>query len=86
MSPPEDRSMIMLTAGQAYEAAYRFVAQYYGRERIVPFMLMLVAMEPRGDLYRTNDPASWEDWMRCVQETLTKAPLPDLPPPAADRT
>ena len=65
MSLPEDPSTIMLTSGQAYEAAYRFVAQYYGRQRIVPFLLMLVAMEPKGDLYRTNDPASWDDWMRC---------------------
>jgi len=65
-----------LTERQAYEAAYRFVAQYHDRERIVPFMLMLVAMEPKADHYATNDPASWTDWQRCLQETLDGAPLP----------
>jgi hypothetical protein len=69
---------MMITVDQAYEAAYRFVAQYYERERIEPFMLMLVAMEPRKDLYRTNDPASWSDWQQCVRSTLDGAPLPDL--------
>ena len=33
---------LRLTTEQAYESAYRFVAQYYKREPIVPFMLMLV--------------------------------------------
>ncbi len=71
-----------LTVGQAYEAAYRFVAQYYERERIVPLMLMLHAMRPVDDHYLTNDPASWSDWERCVQETLHGEPLPS--PSAAD--
>jgi hypothetical protein len=70
-----------LTEREAYEAAYRFVAQYYDRERIVPFMLMLVAMEPKGDHYVTGDPASWEDWQRCVRETLDRVPLPQLAKP-----
>lgn len=66
-------SEIQLTEAQAYEAAHRFVAQYYGRERIVPFVLMLTAMRPEGDHYVTNDPASWVDWRRCVAETLSGA-------------
>jgi hypothetical protein len=70
-----------LTERQAYEAAYRFVAQYYDRERIAPFMLMLVAMEPQADQCATNDPASWADWQRCVRETLGGAPLPRLAKP-----
>jgi hypothetical protein len=85
MSRGEETNTTTLTTEQAYEAAYRFVAQYYERERIVPFMLMLVAMEPEGDIYRTHDPASWAGWMRCVKQTLANAPLPDLPPPTDDR-
>jgi hypothetical protein len=73
----------LMTVDQAYEAAYRFVAQYYERERIEPFMLMLVAMRPRKDLYKTNDPASWSDWQQCVRLTLAGAPLP-TPSPVAD--
>lgn len=71
-----------MTAEQAYEAAYRFVAQYYERERIVPFMLMLTAMQPVADPLRTNDPASWSDWEKCVEETLGNQPLPELSPPS----
>jgi hypothetical protein len=74
---------LLLTTEQAYESAYRFVAQYYKREPIVPFMLMLVSMEPKPDHYRTNDPASWTDWEKCVRQTLAGASLPgdDLPQP-----
>jgi hypothetical protein len=70
-----------LTVEQAYEAVYRFVAQYYAREPIVPFALMLTAMEPVNDHYRTSDPASWADWERCVRETLAGVAMPALPPP-----
>jgi len=70
-----------LTVDQAYEAAYRFVAQYYERERIVPFLLMLTAMKPVDDHYRTDDPASWRDWERCVRETLAGSAMPVLSPP-----
>jgi hypothetical protein len=73
-----------LSTHQAYEAAYRFVAQYYERERIVPLLLMLVAMEPKADHYLTNDPASWSDWEKCVELTLADAPLPVLSPPLQD--
>jgi hypothetical protein len=67
-----------LTVEQAYEAAYRFVAQYYERERIVPFMLMLKSMTPTVDQEQTNDPAAWHDWLLCVEATLTGSPLPQL--------
>jgi hypothetical protein len=70
-----------LTVEQAYEAAYRFVAQYYERERIVPFMLMLTSMTPTADRERTNDPAAWQDWLHCVEETLAGTPLPQLSSP-----
>ena len=54
-----------LTVEQAYEAAYRFVWQYYGRETSSESLaLMLVAMEPISDQARTDDPSSWSDWER----------------------
>lgn len=68
-----------LTTEQAYEAAFRFVAQYFGREPdSESLMLMLVAMEPVSDDARTNDPASWSDWLACVSDTLANEPLPTL--------
>ncbi len=68
-----------LTTEQAYEAAFRFVAQYFGREPdSESLMLMLVAMEPVTDNARTNDPASWSDWLKCVADTLADEPLPRL--------
>jgi hypothetical protein len=66
-----------LTVYQAYEAAYRFVAQYCGREPVEPLILMMVNMEPNGEHYVTDDPAQWEDWQRCVAQTLDGAPLPE---------
>lgn len=66
-----------LNQEQAYEAAFRFVAQYLAREPgSESLMLMLVAMEPVADDAKTNDPGSWSDWLRCVSETLSGAPLP----------
>ena len=60
-----------LSVEQAYECAFRFVAQYAARERESEcLLLMLVAMEPKPDHYKANDPASWDDWQRCVRETL----------------
>jgi hypothetical protein len=60
------------------------MAQYNERERIVPLLLMLVAMEPKADLYLTNDPTSRSDWEKCVDLTLADAPLPVLSPPIED--
>jgi hypothetical protein len=74
--PPAADVPNVLTPEQGHEAIYRFVAQYYKRERIVPLMLMLTSMRPTRDEYRTNDPAAWSDWERCVQETLAGTPLP----------
>jgi hypothetical protein len=72
---PEDERVLTIT--QAYEAAYRFVWQYAEREpESESLALMLVAMQPTSDRAHTNDPASWEDWLRCVQQTLDGAPLP----------
>ncbi|CAN5581223.1 hypothetical protein BH11ACT8_BH11ACT8_23230 [soil metagenome] len=66
----------LLTVSQAYEAAYRFVSQYFDRERSSEALQpMLVSMEPVDDHARTNDPASWQDWLGCV-DAVGKAPLP----------
>src|SRR5664279_1229348 len=42
--PPAADVPNVLTPEQGYEATYRFVAQYYERERIVPLMLMLMPL------------------------------------------
>lgn len=69
-----------LTVEQAYEAAYRFVWQYYERESSSEVLgLMVVAMEPSSDYAKTSDPASWPDWEKCVAETLAQEPIPRLP-------
>ncbi|WP_155992785.1 hypothetical protein [Nocardioides sp. URHA0020] len=73
---------VQLTQAQAYETAYRLVWQYMDREPdpdAVSVQMMLVALEPTDDHYRTNDPASWADWLTCVQETLDGVPLPRFP-------
>lgn len=38
-----------------------------------------MALEPTNDQYRTSDPASWADWLKCVQNTLDGMPLPGFP-------
>jgi hypothetical protein len=75
--PSDDR----LSKEQAFEAAYRFVAQYYDRERIEPFFLMLVSMGWEGTQDMTNDPATWEEWKECVRQTVAGDPLPELTSP-----
>ena len=73
---------MQLTQAQAHEAAYRFVWQYMDREPDpdnVSLQEMLVALEPTADQYRTNDPASWADWLKCVRDTLDGVPLPRFP-------
>ena len=72
----EDRR---LTVAEAYEAACRFVWQYAEREpSSESLQLLLVAMEPVSDAPRTNDPACWEDWLRCVSEVV-RAAVPHFP-------
>jgi hypothetical protein len=68
-----------LTTAEAYEAAYRFVWQYAEREPdSEALQLMLVSMEPTADHYRTSDPASWSDWLRCVAD-VGRTPVPRFP-------
>ena len=37
---------------------------------------MLVSMEPVDDYAMTSDPASWADWLECVNDVGQK-PLPE---------
>ena len=70
----------LLTVADAYEVAFRFVWQYAGREpRSESLQLLLVAMEPTLDDLRTNDPASWDDWLRCVNDVARGEPSPRFP-------
>ena len=74
--PADERTM---TETQAYEAAFRFVAQYRRREAepvAASLDLLLAHMEPTDDGDRTSDPAAWEDWQHCVSETLRGGPQP----------
>jgi hypothetical protein len=64
---------VHLTQAQAYETAYGFVWQYMDREPdpdAVSLQEMLVSLEPADDQYLTSDPASWQDWLGCVRDTL----------------
>lgn len=73
---------VQLTQAQGYEAAYWFVWQYMDREpdpHAVSLQEMLVALEPAADHYRTGDPSSWEDWLKCVRDTLDGVPLQCFP-------
>jgi hypothetical protein len=75
----------LLTIDEAYRAAFHLINQYYGRERITPFMLMLNSMGPwdseQPKLRETSDPATWNDWMRAVSAALDSPDLPSVDPP-----
>jgi hypothetical protein len=70
----------VLSARQAREVAYRFVARYYDDLRLVPILRLLEAMSGTGDQPDSSQ-TSWGPWQACVQATLDGAPLPELPPP-----
>jgi hypothetical protein len=69
----------MLTLDEAYRATFHFIHQYYEREPIVPFMLLLSSMtawSDNGNLRQTDDLATWHDWMKSVQAArISDAPL-----------
>lgn len=68
-----------LTLDEAYRAAFHFIRQYYEREPMVPFMLMLHSMTPSApgsDPRSTSDPATWDDWMASVTAALASEVLP----------
>lgn len=71
-----------LTEAQAYQAAYRYVWQYMDREPDpdrVSLQEMLVAMAPTSDAAKSSDPASFEDWLECVEATRRGDPIPRFP-------
>jgi hypothetical protein len=79
MTPSEPEPL--LTLDQAYRAAFHFIHQYYRREPIEPFVLMLHSMMSgnwAGGLRETNDPATWDDWVASVQAALASEELPSL--------
>ncbi|HEY3548014.1 MAG TPA: hypothetical protein VGK17_18230 [Propionicimonas sp.] len=76
----------LLTVDEAFRAAFHFINQYYKREPIVPFVLLLHSMTPwtpGGDPRQTSDPATWHDWMGSVRAARASEQLPDFrsPPP-----
>jgi hypothetical protein len=84
VNQPRSQDERLLTLDEAYRATYHFVLQYYKRERIVPFMLLLHSMTPwndGGDPRVTADPATWSDWLESVDAALASVDLPDIPPP-----
>lgn len=74
----------LLTLDEAYRATYHFINQYYQREPIVPFMLMLQSMTAwaeNGNPRETSDPATWDDWMLSVRAARASEKLPEMMPP-----
>ena len=79
MGSMTDRSEPTLTLDEAYRATYHFIHQYYVREPIEPFLLLLHSMGPwnqHSPLPQTADPATWYDWMTSVQAALASDALP----------
>ena len=71
----------LLTLDEAYRATFHFIHQYYKREPIDPFLLMLVSMTPwtpGGDARQTDDPATWHDWLASVQAARDSEESPEL--------
>lgn len=79
-----DADELPLTVDEAYRAAFHFIHQYYEREPIDPFMLMLHSMTPwtpDGNPRQTADPATWDDWLMSVRAARASAQLPDIGSP-----
>lgn len=78
-----------LTVDEAYRAAFHFINQYYERERITPFFLMLHSMTEwtpgAGKPRETADPATWSDWMESVERARQSSELPELNGPKDDK-
>ncbi|MFN8524645.1 MAG: hypothetical protein U0821_16230 [Chloroflexota bacterium] len=63
----------VLTIPQAYRAMYYFVRQYQERGGSREILLMLDDMMYDGR-DSTSDPATWRDWMKCVEKSLSEPP------------
>jgi hypothetical protein len=64
-----------MSVREAYLAAYYFVRAYYerGGRRDGSVTLLLTALGPSPDPndpdgFRTDDPASWDDWLAAVEK------------------
>ena len=70
----------LLTPLQAFLTAYRFLWQLNEREHPPSEAIenRLSWMRLEDDHYMTSDPAQWDDWRRCVDDTLAGIPMPDL--------
>jgi hypothetical protein len=66
-----------LTSAQAYQAAYRFVIQYARREPSSESLRLMVG-NMSDPVSETGDPATPDDWQRCVEATLRGDAIPDL--------
>jgi hypothetical protein len=72
----------LLTLDEAYRATFHFIAQYYEREPIEPFLLMLHSMtawSPGGSLRQTSDPATWDDWIKSVGRAIASDEPLEIP-------
>jgi hypothetical protein len=72
----------LLTLDEAYRATFYFIAQYFEREPIEPFLLMLSSMtawNPGGPLRQTADPATWDDWMKSVARAISSDEPLEIP-------
>ncbi|NTW40556.1 MAG: hypothetical protein HGA44_11840 [Cellulomonadaceae bacterium] len=70
-----------LTLDEAYRATFHFINQYYEREPIVPFALMLHSMTPEapgGNPRQTSDPATWHDRLASVRAARASERLPAI--------
>ena len=81
MTDPDEPT---LTLDEAYRATFHFINQYYDREPIVPFLLMLQSMTAwtdNGNPRQTDDPATWDDWMASVRAARASDTLPEITAP-----
>jgi hypothetical protein len=81
MTEPDEPN---LTLDEAYRATFHFINQYYQREPIAPFMLLLSSMTlwaEGGNPRQTDDPATWNDWLTSVEAARASTTLPEILPP-----
>jgi hypothetical protein len=72
----------LLTLDEAYRATFHFIAQYYEREPIEPFLLMLSSMTSwnlDGPMRQTSDPATWNDWIKSVARGISSDEPLEIP-------
>src|SRR3954451_12346824 len=70
------------TLDETYRATFHFIHAYDKREPIDPFLPLMVSMipwTPGGDPRQTDDPATWDDWIKSIKAArnagVAEAPL-----------